>query len=71
MTTSALEPSPHPLIALILTQEGMAGRLLQEHVDDGRGRCATCKVGGHHGGQAWPCSIRYYAAEATTGERTD
>lgn len=70
MTTSTAGRTPrwstHPLVTLILAQPGMAVRLLREHMDDGRGRCVTCRVGGHHGGQQWPCSIHHYAAEAAT-----
>ena len=55
-----------PMIALICGQDGMAERLLAQHVDDGRGRCRACPVGGQQGYQRWPCTIVVHARNAKT-----
>ncbi|MGI5131558.1 hypothetical protein ACQEVB_32470 [Pseudonocardia sp. CA-107938] len=55
-----------PLVALIVSQPGMAGRLIAQHRDDGSGRCTTCQLGGQAGRCRWPCSI--YAAAAAAEE---
>lgn len=39
-------------------------KLLAEHVDDGRGHCRSCAVGGQRGYQTWPCTIYQAAAMA-------
>ena len=46
------------LAALARTDQDMKRRLLQEHVDDGTGRCRGCPLGGQRGLQLWPCTIR-------------
>ena len=43
-----------PLVQMILSQSGMAERLMAEHVDDGSGRCLGCPVGGQRGRHSWP-----------------
>ena len=53
-----------PLVQMILSQSGMAERLMAEHVDDGSGRCLGCPVGGQRGRHSWPCTIRKAALEA-------
>jgi hypothetical protein len=53
-----------PLVQMILSQSGMAVRLIEEHVDDGSGRCRACPVGGQRGRHAWPCTLRLAAEEA-------
>jgi hypothetical protein len=53
-----------PLLQMILSQPGMAARMIEEHADDGRGRCRGCPVGGQRGQQAWPCTLRLAAEEA-------
>jgi hypothetical protein len=58
-----------PLVQMILSQPGMAERLIAEHADDGRGRCRGCPVGGQRGRHSWPCTIRQAAEEAQKLER--
>ncbi len=52
-----------PLVALIVSQPGMAGRLIAQHRDDGTGHCTSCRLGAQAGWHRWPCSI-YAAATA-------
>jgi hypothetical protein len=59
----------NPLVEMILSQPGMAERLMAEHSDDGRGRCRGCPVGGQRGRHAWPCTIYQAAEEAQRLER--
>jgi len=58
-----------PLVQMILGQPGMSERLIDEHQDDGRGRCRACPVGGQRGQQSWPCTIRQAADTAERIER--
>ena len=58
-----------PLVQMILSQPGMAVRLIDEHVDDGSGRCRGCPVGGQRGLHAWPCTLRLAAEEAQRIDR--
>ena len=58
-----------PLVQMILSQPGMAARLIDEHADDGRGRCRGCPVGGQRGRHSWPCTIRQAAEEAQKLDR--
>jgi hypothetical protein len=53
-----------PLVQMILSQPGMAARLIAEHGDDGSGRCRGCPVGGQRGRHPWPCTLRRAAEEA-------
>lgn len=55
-----------PLVALILSNPGMAERLLDKHLDDGGGHCQVCALGGGHGYRVWPCQIRLAACAAAT-----
>jgi hypothetical protein len=59
----------NPLVQMILSQPGMAARLIAEHVDDGSGRCRGCPVGGQRGRHSWPCTLRSAAEEAQRIER--
>jgi hypothetical protein len=52
------------LVAFLVDQPTAIGRLLADHVDDGRGRCRTCTAGGQHGFLAWPCTIYTAASKA-------
>jgi hypothetical protein len=61
--------SMSPLVQMILSQPGMAARLIAEHVDDGSGRCRGCPVGGQRGRHSWPCTLRRAAEEAQRLER--
>jgi hypothetical protein len=54
----------NPLVQMILGQQGMAARLIEEHVDDGSGRCRGCPVGGQRGRHSWPCTLRQAAETA-------
>ena len=65
---TAVEPMS-PLVQMILSQPGMAARLMAEHADDGSGRCRGCPVGGQRGRHAWPCTLRRAADEADRLER--
>jgi hypothetical protein len=58
-----------PLVQMILSQPGMSARLIDEHSDDGCGRCRGCPVGGQRGRHSWPCTIRQAAEEAQKLER--
>lgn len=58
-----------PLVALILGQDGMAARLIAEHIDDGNGRCRACPLGGQRGHQRWPCALVISARAADTQVR--
>jgi hypothetical protein len=58
-----------PLVQMILSQPGMAARLIAEHADDGSGRCWGCPVGGQRGRHSWPCTLRLAAEEAERIER--
>lgn len=53
-----------PLVDLIRGQQGMADRLLAQHVDDGHGRCAVCRGGAQTGRYAWPCTTARAAVRA-------
>ena len=52
------------LVAFLVDQPTAIGRLLADHVDDGRGHCRTCTSGGQHGFLAWPCTIYAAASKA-------
>ena len=52
-----------PLVALIVSQPGMAERLLAEHADDG-GRCRVCSAGAQSARFHFPCVIYENAREA-------
>jgi hypothetical protein len=54
----------NPLVALIVSQPGMAGRLIAQHRDDGTGHCTTCQLGAQAGRYRWPCSIHAAALAA-------
>lgn len=54
----------NPLVAFILSQPGMIGRLLAQHRDDGSGRCTTCSGGAQSARFVFPCSIRTRALQA-------
>lgn len=51
----------HPIVELILSEPGMAERLLAEHADDGSGRCRCCSGGNQTPRFPWPCTLHYYA----------
>lgn len=56
-------------LAVALGQHaGLAGRLVAEHVDDGRGRCARCALGAQRGFHTWPCTIYRAAVAAQSGD---
>ncbi len=60
----------NPLVEMIVSQPGMAERLMEEHSDDGRGRCRGCPVGGQRGRHSWPCTLHRAAVEAARIEGT-
>jgi hypothetical protein len=45
------------LAAALASLPGTAERLLADHVDDGRGRCRRCTIGGQAGHHLWPCRL--------------
>jgi len=53
-----------PLVALIMSQSGMADRLEKQHADDGGGRCRCCSAGAQTGRYSYPCAIRDAVDEA-------
>lgn len=53
-----------PLIELIVSEPGMAERLLAEHADDGAGRCRCCSGGSQTPHFPWPCTLYHYAVRA-------
>jgi hypothetical protein len=59
-------PVTDPLVALIRSQQGMAGRLLAEHADDGSDRCRVCSQGAQSGRYSWPCAISLAATQAAS-----
>jgi hypothetical protein len=56
-----------PLVVLIVSQTGMAERLLTEHAEDSWGRCRACSTGAQTGHYRWPCAIRRAAGVANRG----
>jgi hypothetical protein len=52
-----------------MDQPTAIGRLLADHVDDGRGHCRTCTVGGQQGFLTWPCTIYAAAAKAARARK--
>lgn len=61
----------NPLGALIVSQPGMADRLLAEHADDGHVCCRVCTCGGQAARQRWPCTIHSCATQAVRMQRAD
>jgi hypothetical protein len=51
------------LAAFLVSEPTATAKLIAQHVDDGRGSCRVCTVGGQHGSLPWPCTI-YTAARA-------
>lgn len=56
------------LTAFLLKQPVAAAQLMAEHVDDGRGNCRTCTIGGQRGNHIWPCTL-HAAASAAQAQR--
>jgi hypothetical protein len=54
----------HLTVLTIAAAPGTADRLLAVHVNDGRGRCRICTIGGQAGHQQWPCWLYTAALEA-------
>lgn len=63
-TAASESGMPDPLIELILSEPGMAERLLAEHADDGSGRCRCCSGGSQTARFSWPCTLFHYADRA-------
>jgi hypothetical protein len=61
--------SADALVAFLVNQPTAIGRLLAEHVDDGRGHCRTCTVGGQQGFLAWPCTLYTAASNAARARK--
>jgi hypothetical protein len=53
------------LVEFLLGQPTALRALLSDHVDDGRGGCQRCAIGGQHGNQKWPCLIHTAAIKAS------
>jgi hypothetical protein len=73
-TVTTAEPHDRPapsgvvldVLAQFLRGQPTALRaLLSDHVDDGRGGCRRCVIGGQHGNQKWPCLIHAAAIKAS------
>ena len=58
-----------PLVELIVSQPGLAQRLLAHHADDGKGRCRLCTLGAQTGHHRFPCTIHVAATHASEVER--
>ena len=58
------------LAAYLMNQPLAIGRLLAEHVDDGRGHCRTCTVGAQQGHSTWPCTIHHAASMADRARKS-
>jgi hypothetical protein len=54
------ETARSELVRFLEGQPTAVARLLAQHVDDGRGHCQACSVGGQAGTLVWPCTL--YAA---------
>jgi hypothetical protein len=55
------------LAAAIALLPRAAERLLADHVDDGRGRCRRCTLGGQSGHHhLWPCRLHDLARRGLT-----
>jgi hypothetical protein len=52
------------LTALLAGHPASIARLLDEHVDDGSGRCGICHAGMLAGQMQWPCRLRLLAEAA-------
>jgi len=61
-------PDDSPIVEFMVNN-GLADRLLAEHVDDGTGRCRVCSDGAQRGHHTWPCRICDYATRAREVER--
>jgi hypothetical protein len=61
--------SADALAAFLVDQPTAIGRLLADHVDDGRGHCRTCTIGGQQGFLAWPCTIYIAASKAARARK--
>jgi hypothetical protein len=61
--------SADALAAFLVEQPTAIGRLLTEHVDDGRGHCRTCTVEGQQGFLTWPCTIHVAASKAARARK--
>jgi hypothetical protein len=57
---------PHPLVALIAANPGMAARLLAQHTNDGTDHCTSCVQLATGARQIWPCPSHGLAAAALT-----
>jgi hypothetical protein len=52
------------LTAFLSLRPTATTKLLAQHVDDGRGYCQVCTIGGQRGHRIWPCTIYTAAARA-------
>jgi hypothetical protein len=53
------------LAQFLVAQPTALRALLTDHVDDGRGGCRRCPIGGQRGNQKWPCVIHVAAIRAS------
>jgi hypothetical protein len=58
------------LAAFLVGQPSAVAKLLAQHVDDGRGHCQACGIGGQRGHHTWPCTI-FNAATTAAGNRSE
>ena len=61
--------SADALAAFLVDQPTAIGRLLTAHVDDGRGHCRACTIGGQQGFLDWPCTIYVAASNAARARK--
>lgn len=61
--------SADALAAFLVDQPMAIGRLLTDHVDDGRGHCRSCTLGGQRGFLVWPCTIYLAASKAARARK--
>ncbi|HZG91345.1 MAG TPA: hypothetical protein VEZ42_14130 [Pseudonocardia sp.] len=71
MSAAAQSGASDIVTAFLIGQPEAIQKLLADHVDDGRGDCRACSVGGQRGHHTWPCSLHAVAAEARRVMRRD
>jgi hypothetical protein len=58
------------LAAFLAGQPTAVTKLLAQHVDDGKGHCRACRIGGQRGFMAWPCTLYSAVLRAARQGRT-
>jgi len=60
----ALDPLGDLLAVTLEAHPEAVTDILAKHVDDGRGDCRACTIGGQRGHHTWPCTLHVAAARA-------